>query len=81
MVSLNPHARKAFPTLGAVPAAVDPASSTLKAHSTLVLANNCLEEPRYGRIKSLETTSLACGVIDRSLTSIASAPVGVGSVP
>ena len=63
IVSLSPVAFNAFPYLGAVPAAPDPANSTENVHSTLVFANNCCDAPRYGLTTSLLTTSLDCGVI------------------
>ena len=80
-VSERPVAFKALPYLGAVPAVPDPASSTLKVHSTLVFAKSCSDEPRYGLTTSLLTTSLDCGVILRSVTRTTSVADGVGSVP
>ena len=71
----------ALPYRGAVPLVPEPANSTLKVHSTLVFANNCCEEPRYGLTTSLLTTSLDCGVILRSVTRTTYVAHGVGSVP
>tara|TARA_R100000988_G_scaffold12958_1_gene7019 strand:+ start:29 stop:334 length:306 start_codon:yes stop_codon:yes gene_type:complete len=76
-----PHALSALPYLGAVPAVPLPVNSTANVHSTLVLASSCSDAPKYGLMSSLLTTSLDCGVIERSLTRTASVADGVGSVP
>ena len=81
IVSDIPHALRASPYLGAVPAVPLPHSSTANVHSTRVFARSCSDAPKYGLISSLLITSLDCGVMERSLTRTASAATIVGSFP